>query len=314
MTGGRSPAQAPGAQHLPGRTDAGAGRTEQIGAGGTARLAPPAIITLEKPIRLVLVRIPAGEFLMGSDPQKDEDTGSGYRETPQHPVYLSDFYIGKVPVTNEQYAAFVRATKHRLPRHWSIGRIPPGEKNHPVTDVTWDDAVAFCRWRSEETEQEFRLPTEAEWEKAAKQDGRPYPWGDEPPDKDRCNFNGNIGNTTPVGQYPRGATPDYGVLDMAGNVEEWCNDWYADDYYTYVPELQPAREPSAGELEGAAGRLLGRQVRGGSVRLTAVCATPTSGLTVSASVVSAHNDSGMKSDRHFPSAGRVHWTQDGNEL
>ena len=106
-----------------------------------------------------------------------------------------------------------------------------------MMEVTWHDAIAFCRWLSEAAGQEFRLPTEAEWEKAARgTNGRLYPWGDEPPDKSRCNFNRNVGGTTPVGQYPLGATPDYGVLDLAGNVNEWCSDWYDEEAYRARPD------------------------------------------------------------------------------
>ncbi len=96
--------------------------------------------------------------------------------------------------------------------------------DHPVVQVSWDDAVAFCSWLRETTGQAFHLPTEAEWEKVAwGMRARIYPWGDEPPDANRCNFLETIGDTTPVSQYPRGATPDYGVLEMAGNVCEWTS-------------------------------------------------------------------------------------------
>jgi formylglycine-generating enzyme required for sulfatase activity len=129
--------------------------------------------------------------------------------------------------TNTQYQAFVRATGHDAPPHWAEGRIPPGRSNHPVVCVTWHDAVEFCDWLRAETEQPFRLPTEAEWEKAARgTGGRIYPWGDDPPDEDRCNFNGHVEDTTPIGRYsPQGDSP-YRCADVAGNVSEWCHSLY----------------------------------------------------------------------------------------
>lgn len=131
--------------------------------------------------------------------------------------------IGKTPVTNAQYAAFVEATKRKVPKHWKRllrqDRIPSGKENHPVVNVSWYDAVAFCRWLSQETGQPFRLPTEAEWEKAARgADGRIYPWGDEQLTNELCYLGSG---TTPVGRYsPQGDSP-YGCADMAGNVWEW---------------------------------------------------------------------------------------------
>ena len=149
------------------------------------------------------------------------------------------------------------------------------KETHPVTHVTWDDAAAFCRWLSEATGQEFRLPTEAEWEKAARgTTGRLYPWGDEPPDKNRCNFNQNVGDTTPVGQYPRGATPDTGVLDLAGNVWEWCSDWYDARLLHQRAGAQPTGT-AYGTVSGAAGRVVVQQ----SVERPCGCASPVPGLT-----------------------------------
>ena len=174
----------------------------------------PDILTINKPIQLELIRILAGPFLMGDD---------------KHPVDVAEFYIGKYPVTNAQYAVFVQAKDHRRPEHWKDGRIPAGKENHPVVYVRWDDAVAFCGWLSEMTGRKFRLPSDQEWEKAARgADGREYPWGNEPPTKknERCNFaECGSGDTTPVDRYPKGASP-YGVLDMAGNAWEWTGSLY----------------------------------------------------------------------------------------
>lgn len=144
----------------------------------------------------VLVPVPGGRFPMGFGTRRRE-------------VEVPAFLIGRTEVTNEQYARFAAAT----------GRAaPPGAPDHPVTDVTWADAVAYCGWAG------LRLPTEAEWEKAAAGPaGRLYPWGDDwRPDLCNSSESGR-GMTTPVGFFPRGASPS-GALDMAGNVSEWCSD------------------------------------------------------------------------------------------
>ncbi|MBX3000991.1 MAG: SUMF1/EgtB/PvdO family nonheme iron enzyme [Caldilineaceae bacterium] len=187
------------------------------------------------------VTIPAGEFLRGSDwnSQALDD------ETPQRRIYLSEYQIARVPVTNAQYKVFVDDTNHWKPRHWEGGEIPKGKADHPVVWVSWHDAVAFCTWAG------VRLPTEAEWEKAARgTDGRIYPWGNQSPDAKRCNFFQSNGSsttpgTTPVGSYPSGASP-YGVLDMAGNAWDWVNDWYDPSYYSVSPRSNPYG-PEAGD-------------------------------------------------------------------
>lgn len=155
-------------------------------------------------IELVLIR--AGYFLYGDY---------------QRRVYLDAFGIGRTPVTNRQYKVFVDATRHAVPDHWENGRIPTGKEDHPVVYVSQDDAQAFCSWAG------VSLPTEQQWEKAARgTNGHKYPWGDPPPDENRCNFNRHVGDTTPVGRYsPQGDSP-YGVVDMAGNVWEWCGSEY----------------------------------------------------------------------------------------
>jgi formylglycine-generating enzyme required for sulfatase activity len=195
------------------------------------RLDPkPDALTITAPIHLELVRVPAGEFLMGSDPEKDEDAYDD--EQPQHTIDLPEFAIGKYPITNVQYAAFVQATGHRAPKHWEKGEIPSGKGDHPVVYVSWDDAMAFCEWLSQETGKGFVLPSEAEWEKAARgTDGRIYPWGDEPPTADLCNFGKNVGGTTPVGKYSPKGDSLYGCADMAGNVWEWTRSLYKDYPY-----------------------------------------------------------------------------------
>ena len=184
-------------------------------------LPTPEILTISHPISLHLVRIPPGEFLMGSEMKRDRD--AGHDELPQHPVHVPEFDIGRYPVTNFQYRAFVRATGRRPPPDWAEGRFPRGGDQLPVGVVSWFDAVAFCEWLTEERGEPFRLPTEAEWEKAARgTDGRIYPWGDEPPDEGRCNFDSNVGDKTPIGFYSPQGDSFYKCSDMAGNVQEWC--------------------------------------------------------------------------------------------
>jgi formylglycine-generating enzyme required for sulfatase activity len=126
-------------------------------------------------------------------------------------------------VTNAQYLTFVEATAYDRPVHWEDGKPQEGQEDHPLVNVTWHDAVAYCRWLTKTTGRSYRLPSEAEWEKAARgTDGRIYPWGDEPPDENRCNFGGNVEGTTPVGAYSPQGDSLYGCVDMAGNVWEWC--------------------------------------------------------------------------------------------
>lgn len=202
------------------------------------------------PIVFDWVEIPAGPFLMGSDKKQDDQAYDD--ELPQQTVTLPAYRMARTPVTNAQYQVFVQATGHRAPQHWKEGRIPEGKEKHPVVYVTWQDAVAFCTWASEVTGATIRLPSEAEWEKAARgTDGRLYPWGNDKPAQDHCNFGMIVGDTTPVGSYPKGASP-YGVLDAAGNVWEWTSSLYKG--YPYDPA--DGREDSYSE-----GR---RTVRGGS--------------------------------------------------
>jgi formylglycine-generating enzyme required for sulfatase activity len=165
------------------------------------------------------VRIPAGSFLMGST---DEDDCALDIEKPQNPVELSEYYIGKYPLTNAEYQIFLGETRHPPPQNWKGASSPPEKKDHPVVYVSLHDALAYCQWISEKSDKNYCLPTEAEWEKAARGvDGRIYPWGDDWDEKKVNSMEGGPGGTTPVGQYsPIGDSP-YGLADMSGNVWEW---------------------------------------------------------------------------------------------
>lgn len=167
----------------------------------------------------IMILIPAGEFWMGSD----KGSSAEYipdNEKPRHKAILPDYYLDKFEVTNQQYFNFCKETGHSLPFLMREGKIPPGKENHPVVNVSWNDATAYCKWAGK------RLPGEAEWEKAARgTDGRAYPWGNGW-DQNLCNNRTSpYEDTVPVGTYPKGASP-YGVMDLAGNAWEWTDDWY----------------------------------------------------------------------------------------
>jgi len=191
------------------------------------------IVIGEDGVEMILV--PAGEFIMGS-PENE-----GYNdEHPQHRVFLDGFYIDRCEVTNSQYKQFMDATGHNAPKYWDDGKY--NRLDQPIVGATWSDAAAYARWAGK------RLPTEAEWEKAARgTDGRQYPWGNEW-DNSKCNANvaGEAQQyTAPVGSFPAGASP-YGVMDMAGNVWEWCIDWYGSNY-GQSPRRNPKGHDSGGE-------------------------------------------------------------------
>jgi formylglycine-generating enzyme required for sulfatase activity len=223
-----------------------------------------------------LAVIPSGVFQMGSDGAADD-------ERPVHRVHLGEFRIAVQPVTQLEYSHFVRDTGHRVPAIyelplvvtaggpdresafraagrpyvWVDSEAPEDRLDHPVTLVRWEDAVAYCAWLSTASGRTVRLPSEAEWEKAARGglDGKRYPWG-ERLGTDMANYLTDPGSKTAHGttrcrSYPSNG---YGVFDMAGNVWEWVRDWYAPDYYQTAPLEAPAGPP-----EGTL-----RVVRGGS--------------------------------------------------
>jgi formylglycine-generating enzyme required for sulfatase activity len=188
--------------------------------------------------------IPAGDFEMGSD------TSSYTEERPAHTVFLDDYYIDKYEVTNARYQACVDAGVCQPPREMSSATRSNYYGNsdfddYPVIYVDWDMAVVYCEWRG------AQLPTEAQWEKAARgTDGRSYPWG-EGIDAILANYNYNIGDTTAVGNYEDGVSP-YGLYDMTGNVWEWVADWYSGTYYQTSPSANPTG-PASGQFRGLRG-------------------------------------------------------------
>jgi formylglycine-generating enzyme required for sulfatase activity len=229
-----------------------------------------------------MVFVPAGEFVMGTAAGTDGLPD----EHPERRVYIGSFYLDRLEVTNQAYAEFVNATGHRAPANnkpsvtiWEDNKPLDEAVNHPVVNVSWEDAVAYCRWAGK------RLPTEAEWEKAARgTDGRRYPWGEEwdiskansasywagrtvefqsgsdweafwiKGDGARLSKEKGIKGevlTLPVGSFPKGASP-YGALDMAGNAAEWVADWFDPNYYRVAPLADPAG-PERGAIKSMRG-------------------------------------------------------------
>jgi formylglycine-generating enzyme required for sulfatase activity len=198
-----------------------------------------------------MVWIPGGAFYMG---QAEDEIFAKPHEKPGRTVYLEGYFIDIHPVTNRQYALFkqdggykdqslwcpegwdwIREKKIEIPVSWENEAFKGEEQ--PVAGVSWYEADAYARWAGK------ALPTEAEWEKAARGvDGRRFPWGDEFPTIDRVNFDSYKGCTTPVDAYPAGSSP-YGCLDMAGNVNNWCKDWYWEDFYAWCVEKNVNRAP-----------------------------------------------------------------------
>ena len=236
--------------------------SDQSGDGKTRslRIAPD--------IEMTFLPVPAGKFLMGSERSQDEHALDN--ETPQHRIYLPSYHIGRYPVTVVQFAAFVSETGYQTTAEqlgsghiwtgsrwkavpdidWRHPRGPQSDvqskQDHPVTLVSWHDAAHFCAWlnslggqgsNQHSGESVLRLPTEAEWEKAARgADGRPLPWGNATPNRDCCNFNLNLQDTSPVGHYSMKGRHDspYGCADMAGNVWEWTHTLVRS--YPYQPD------------------------------------------------------------------------------
>jgi formylglycine-generating enzyme required for sulfatase activity len=207
-----------------------------------ARLAAGAVLAACGDPRLstipAVVGVPGGTVEIGLAPERVAAVSSRWRhvgverawiekETPAHPILLDDFWIGRYPVTNGQYREFLMASDWAgRPSTWYLGAYPWDRANHPVCGIAAADADAYVRWLTEETGHPYRLPTEAEWEHAAKgNDGLEYPWGADFDSSKANTRETGIHTTTPVGVFPAGNSP-FGVADMAGNVEEYVADRY----------------------------------------------------------------------------------------
>jgi formylglycine-generating enzyme len=206
----------------------------QSSKGGAAERANPA--------EPRMVRVPEGFFLMGSETGQDN-------ERPVHRVWIDAFELGVCQVSNAEYGAFLAATDRRRPPHF----YDPDFSNpqQPVVAVSWHDAAAYCDWLSRESGRRYRLPTEAEWERAARGGAEQYqfPWGDEPPETLRDYALRWKSGPEAVGRAEQNA---YGLRDIGANVHEWCADWFAADYYARSPERNPGG-PASGERRASRG-------------------------------------------------------------
>ena len=194
----------------------------------------------EPPSGMVLV--PAGKFTMGRTfSTSDDETGMRplilRDDRPPHEVWLDEYWMDATEVTHSAYARFVAETGRKTPYHWPGGTMPGDLEDYPIYNVEWGDASAFCGWQGK------RLPTEAEWERAARGglEDKTYPWGNDKPDRQRARYSTPEG-PAPVKRYPANA---FGLYDMAGSVAEWCQDWFSREYYAASPAENP-QGPTAG--------------------------------------------------------------------
>ncbi|NIM13975.1 MAG: SUMF1/EgtB/PvdO family nonheme iron enzyme [Candidatus Aminicenantes bacterium] len=213
-----------------------------------------------------MIHIPKGNFLRGTSASEIEALVNDHPdwrpewftdESPQRQITIDLFYISKFEITNKQYGKFLKDNPaYEKPAYWDAAGF--NDPDQPVVGVSWNDAVAFCNWLSEKKGENYRLPTEAEWEKAARgTDARIYPWGNTEPDIRMVNFSQPYvsGKPMPIGYYAGGMNPLYGTMEMAGNVAEWCCDWYDENYYRNFVDNHNPDGPLSGQR---------KVVRGGS--------------------------------------------------
>lgn len=189
--------------------------------------------------------IPSGEFIMGSQPGPDN-------ERPVHGVWVDAFEIAIYQVRNRDFAVFLEATNHPAPPQWNLPEFDHPQQ--PVVAVSWFEAAKYCDWLSGLTGRRYRLPTEAEWERAARGGlpGMLYPWGDHPPEgrpEYPRRWGGEVFGPRPVGQ---GEANPFGIFDLCENVHEWCSDWFQDNYYAVSPARNP-RGPERGDRRSSRG-------------------------------------------------------------
>jgi len=190
-----------------------------------------------------IVSIQGGFFLMGSAHGPEN-------EMPLHEVWIDSFGIGRFPVTNREFKIFVDETSAPAPPFWSDPMF--SNSAQPVVGVSWNDAMAYCEWLKQRSRKNFRLPTEAEWERAARgqREGRLYPWGDEPPSqRPFAGYDLKTGGPEQVGVNPPN---DFGLHDMSEGVHEWCSDYYDPGYYRYSPVRNPGG-PCSGQRRASRG-------------------------------------------------------------
>jgi len=200
---------------------------------------------LERVVEPAVVVVPAGDFLMGCEQGRDE-------ERPVHRVWLGAFSMAIYQVRNRDFALFLEATGHAAPPNWREAAFD--DPDQPVVSVSWFEAEKYCQWLERLTGHPYRLPTEAEWERAARGgfEGRLYPWGDEPPQTTpeyRERWGSDVLGPLPVG---RAAPNPYGIYDLCENVHEWCVDWHKADYYAQSPQRDP-EGPASGERRASRG-------------------------------------------------------------
>jgi formylglycine-generating enzyme len=188
-----------------------------------------------------MVHIPAGWCWIGSE-------GHYAWESPRHRVFIDEFEIAPTAVRRSEYAIFLQHTTHEEPRNWNLPEFADPEQ--PVVGVSWFDAVGYCEWLSQVSTESYRLPSEAEWEKACKggSDDLEYAWGNEPPETLQ-RYQAEWSAPQRVGEGPANG---YGLFHMGDNVHEWCLDWYGPDYYAVSPERNP-RGPESGTRRASRG-------------------------------------------------------------
>lgn len=199
-----------------------------------------------EPLSPPLVLIPAGWFLMGCDSGQDN-------EKPVHRVWIDEFLLAACQVTNSEYARFVEVTGSTPPPFWSDAHF--NQPDQPVVGVSWHEATSYCAWLRAVTGRNFRLPTEAEWERAASggREGALFPWGDTTP-QSLPDYAARCATCWKTGPEPVGCVEanGYGLYNMCDNVHEWCRDWYSPDYYAVSPEQNP-RGPETGQRRASRG-------------------------------------------------------------